>query len=108
MRFALAPRSSMAAAAAVATASHMPPAKAAAVATAKAARVPAAESAWMAESVMVLPGMVVGEIRPIPSSIDRPSIGVGSIAIASIAVVAIARSTSAHREAEQGQYQPLL
>ncbi len=106
MRFALAPRSSMAAAAAVATASHMPPAKAAAVATAKAARVPAAESAWMAESVMVLPGMVIGEIRPVPSSIDRPSIGVGSIAIASIAVVAIARfATSARREAEQAQYQ---
>jgi hypothetical protein len=96
----------MAAAAAVATAPHMPPAKAAAVATAKAARVPAAESAWMAESVMVLPGMVVGEIRPVPSSIDRPSIGVGSIAIASIAIVAIARfATSARRGAEQAQYQ---
>jgi hypothetical protein len=89
VRFALAPRSSMAAAA-VATASHMPPAKV----------------AWMAESVMVLPGMVIGEIRPVPSSIDRPSIGVGSIAIASIAVVAIARfATSARREAEQAQYQ---
>jgi hypothetical protein len=96
----------MAAAAAVATASHMPSAKAATVATAKAARVRAAESAWMAESVMVLPGIVIGEIRPVPSSIDRPSIGVGSVAIAWIAVVAIARfATSARREAEQAQYQ---
>jgi hypothetical protein len=83
--------------AAVANASHVPPAKAAAVATSEASHVPPAKAAWMAAKVMFLPGMVVGESRPVPSSIDRPSIGVGSVAIAWIVIGAISRSaTSAH------------
>jgi hypothetical protein len=86
------------AAVATAEASHVASAaKAARMATSEASRVLPAKGAWMAVNVMVLPGMVVGESRPIPS----PSIGVGGVTIARGIIVAIPRSaTSAHPKAE--------
>ena len=90
------------AAVAAAEASHMASAaKAARMATSEASHMPPAKGAWMAVKVMVLPRMVVGEGRPIPSSIVRPSIGVGGVAIARRIIVAISRSaTSAQPKAE--------
>jgi hypothetical protein len=55
----------------------------------------------MALKVMVLPRMVVGEARPIASSIVRPSIRIGGVAITRGIIVAISRSaTSAHPKTE--------
>jgi hypothetical protein len=78
-----------------AEASHVPAAaKAARMATAKRLVMPFA-------IVMVLPIMVVPEIRPVASSIERKSIRVGGVAIARIAIVAISRfATSARHAAE--------
>jgi hypothetical protein len=90
------------AAVAAAEASHMASAaKAAHMATSEASHMPPTKGAWMALKVMVLPRMVVGEARPIASSIVRPSIRVGGVAIARGIIVAISRSaTSAHPKTE--------
>jgi ABC-type protease/lipase transport system fused ATPase/permease subunit len=75
---------------ATAEASHVASAaKAARMATSETSTVLPAKGAWMAVHVMVLPGMVVCEVRSISSSIVRPSIGVGGIAIARRIVVTI-------------------
>jgi xanthine/uracil permease len=84
----------------------MPAAKAPAMPTAEASYVATAEATSrerivMAAVMMILPIMVVSEIRIVASTI--PSIGVRGVSIARITVIAIAGFTTSAHHTEQAE-----